>query len=72
MLSKFDKMCSRKPNFNESTYHGGGVSKDFDPDKILYKINNYKKPQTPNFNLMTSRPMDDDVLPSYMKVSKYY
>ena len=43
-------------------------SLNFDPDKVLDKINNHKKPVTPNFNLMTSRPNDDGFLPSYMKV----
>lgn len=43
--------------------------KTYDPDKILDKVNNHKKPMTPNFNLMTSRPMDEGPLPSYMKVS---
>lgn len=61
-------MSQRKENINKSCYITGGVSNNYDPDKILEKVNNYKKPNTPNFNLMTSRPMDNDVLPSYMKV----
>ena len=40
---------------------------DFDPDKILHKINNYKKPSTPNFKRMISRPNDIGPLPLYMK-----
>lgn len=40
---------------------------NFDLNKALEKINHYKKPTVPNFNLMTSRPSTDSVLPSYMQ-----
>ena len=39
----------------------------YDPNEILTKINNYVSSHPPNFNMMTSRPDDDDPLPSYMK-----
>ena len=39
----------------------------YDPNEILTKINNYVSTHPPNFNMMTSRPDDDDPLPSYMK-----
>ena len=39
----------------------------FNADKILDKINNHKVIHPPNFDLMYSRPDDDDPLPSYMK-----
>lgn len=41
---------------------------DYDPDKLLMNINNYKKPKTPNFQVMRSRAIDGSPLPSYMKV----
>ena len=39
----------------------------YNPNDILTKINNYVSSHPPNFNLMTSRPDDNDPLPSYMK-----
>ena len=39
----------------------------YNPNEILTKINNYVSSHPPNFNMMTSRPDDDDPLPSYMK-----
>ena len=39
----------------------------YNPNDILTKINNYMSSHPPNFNMMTSRPDDDDPLPSYMK-----
>ena len=42
---------------------------NFDPDKLIEKVNNHKKPITPNFQLMKSRPTDRSPLPSYMKVN---
>ena len=39
----------------------------FDPYKTLDKYNNHKVIHAPNFNLMTSRPKDDNPLPVYMK-----
>ena len=39
----------------------------YDPNEILTKINNYTSIHPPNFNMMASRPDDDDPLPSYMK-----
>ena len=39
----------------------------YNPNDILTKINNYVSSHPPNFNMMTSRPDDDDPLPSYMK-----
>ncbi len=44
---------------------------NFDPDKVLDKINNHRSIKTPNFDLMLSRPEDDGPLPSFMKVFKY-
>jgi hypothetical protein len=39
----------------------------YNPNDILTKINNYVSSHPPNFNMMTSRPDDEDPLPSYMK-----
>ena len=39
----------------------------YNPNDILTKINNYVSSHPPNFNMMTSRPDDNDPLPSYMK-----
>ena len=39
----------------------------YNPNDILTKINNYISSHPPNFNMMTSRPDDNDPLPSYMK-----
>jgi hypothetical protein len=47
---------------------------NYDPHKVLEKINNFKKAVSPDFNLMISRPSanDGDPLPSYMKVIIFY
>ena len=42
----------------------------YDPHKMLDKVNNHHPIITPNFNMMSSRPDDDNPLPSYMK--KYF
>ena len=39
----------------------------YNPNDILTKINNFVSSHPPNFNMMTSRPDDEDPLPSYMK-----
>ena len=39
----------------------------YDPNEVLTKINNYTNLHPPNFKMMSSRPDDDDPLPSYMK-----
>ncbi len=41
---------------------------NYDPHKVLDKVNNHKKPNAPNFDLMTSRPNQPDSLPCYLKV----
>lgn len=43
------------------------IEMNFDPYKMITKVNNHKKPSTPNFRLMSSRP-EGPVLPSYMQV----
>ena len=39
----------------------------YDPNDVLSKINNHTSIHAPDFKLMSSRPDDDDPLPSYMK-----
>ena len=39
----------------------------FDADKCFDKINNHSTIHVPDFRLMSSRPIDEDPLPSYMK-----
>lgn len=66
VLVKYDKSIHRKKNNRPATSENG-VNPNFDPHKLLDKINNFKKPKTPNFDLMTSRPEGNDSLPAYMK-----
>lgn len=40
---------------------------DFNPDKYINRINNHSVASPPNFNLMSSRAINDDPLPLYMK-----
>ena len=47
------------------------IEATFDPYKMIEKTNNHKKPSTPNFRLMSSRPTNR-VLPSYMTVKYFY
>ena len=67
MLVKFDQMLKRNANERTNTA-GENWNPDYDPYKILNKVNNYKEVKPPNFDLMTSRPNDDGCLPSFMKV----
>ena len=39
----------------------------YDPDKMLNKVNNHTEVHAPKFDIMSSRPDDDNPLPSYMK-----
>lgn len=47
------------------------IENTFDPYKMIEKVNHHKKPSTPNFRLMSSRPTNK-VLPSYMTVNIIY
>lgn len=66
-MVKYEKMSSRKDNINKP--YGGYTNINYDPNKILDKINNHLEVKSPNFNLMTSRPKSskNDPLPFYMK-----
>lgn len=59
-------MLERKFPTNKDLYE---ADIDYDPDKLIEKVNNHKKPTTTNFDLMRSRPTDKGPLPSYMKVN---
>ncbi|MCQ2815946.1 MAG: hypothetical protein MJ252_01650, partial [archaeon] len=54
--------------FHKEKYEKLNFVYQFDYDKYFNCVNNNKEPKTPNFKLMTSRPIDNkDPLPSYMK-----
>jgi hypothetical protein len=73
MMVKYDKREHIINKDKRKKENGGDVMDiNFDPHKLLDKVNNYKKPITPNFDLMTSRPNDGDPLPAYMKVLIIY
>lgn len=62
-------MSGRREIKNYAYRGNGGISSNYDPDRILDKVNNHITPSTPNFDLMTSRPTSTpgDPLPFYMK-----
>jgi hypothetical protein len=70
MMVKYDQTLHKKnSNDRPKTSDYIDLNINYDPHKVLDKINNYKKPSAPNFDLMTSRPMDPDPLPCYLKVN---
>ena len=64
-MVNYNKMLIRK---EEKMKEMNEPAKEYDPDKIIENVNNHKKPRTPNFDHMLSRPTDGGPLPSYMKV----
>jgi hypothetical protein len=69
MMVKYDERVHSKSRDSRPRTTGHfNLDPEYDPHKVLDKINNFKKPSAPNFDLMTSRPNDPDPLPSYMKV----
>ncbi len=68
MMVKFDRNVYSKKKYNNRPQTNEYIpSMDYDPHKVLDKVNNFKKPSTVNFN--SSKPMDDKgPLPSFMKV----
>lgn len=66
MLVKYNSN-SYKPKVQKRPSSTPSIEVNFDPYKLLDKVNNHKKPSTPNFATMTSRP-EDKILPSYMQV----
>ena len=67
MVSYKDKNSSNKKNTQSHRVENIDYSYYFDADKNLDKINNHSTTRVPNFDLMSSRPIDNDPLPSYMK-----
>ena len=67
MLVKYE-VKQHKPKSSKRPSATPLIEMNFDPYKLLTKVNNHKKPSTPNFGLMSSRP-EGQVLPSYMQVS---
>lgn len=67
-MVKYDRTVYKKNKDNrpKTTEHQPNIN--YDPHRVLDKINNYKATVSPNFDMMTSRPTDEDPLPSYMKV----
>ena len=64
MLVKYEKSYFTK----EKVVRPNERYSDYDVDKMLHKINNFKKPVTPDFKRMISRPDGEGHLPVYMKV----
>ena len=48
-------------------YVGIDPSINFDPNKVIDKVNNHRAPTAPNFDMMTSRPNKAGPLPSFMQ-----
>lgn len=69
MLVKYDAK-NHKPKSSKRPSTTPSIEMNFDPFTLINKVNNHKKPSTPNFRLMSSRP-DGKILPSYMQVYKF-
>ena len=67
MVSYKEKHSTNKKRSKSSRLENVNYSYYFDADKNLDKINNHLTTRVPNFDLMSSRPIDNDPLPSYMK-----
>ena len=71
MLVKYDNDKHKKRIESKQKDITPTIEATFDPYKMIEKHNNHKKPSTPNFRLMSSRP-SDRVLPSYMTVKYFF
>jgi len=67
MLVKYETNA-HKPRSSKRPSSTPSIEMNFDPYKLINKVNNHKKPSTPNFRLMISR-IDKGALPSYMQVN---
>lgn len=65
MMVVYDRI--KYKNTKTKPFKGIDQSINYDPDKIINKVNNHSIAKPPDFNLMTSRPDDVDPLPAYMK-----
>ena len=69
MLVSYKEKSSKHKIYRNQSSKLTGVNYSFyyDADKAIKNANNYTVVHPPNFDLMTSRPIDDNPLPSYMK-----
>ena len=68
MMVSYNKSYKvKKFRAKSSDIKGINYSYYFDADKCFDKINNHSTIHVPDFRLMSSRPIDEDPLPSYMK-----
>ena len=68
MVSYSKKKNNNNKNRAQSSRATGlNYSYYYNPDKALDKINNHSTIHVPDFDLMSSRPIDNNPLPSYMK-----
>ena len=67
MMVIYNKKKHKKNKIKSSSLQKMDNSYFFNPYKTLDKYNNHKGIHAPNFNLMTSRPDDNNPLPVYMK-----
>ena len=67
MVSYNKRHKVKKLTSKSSDIKGINYSFYFDADKCFDKINNHSTIHVPDFRLMSSRPIDEDPLPSYMK-----
>ena len=68
MMVSYNKRQKVK-NFSSKSSDIKGINYSFyfDADKCFNKINNHSTIHVPDFRLMSSRPIDENPLPSYMK-----
>ena len=69
MLVKYTKKNSDEKTYRNNSAQIKGVNYSFyyDANKAIEKVNNHSSIPSFNFGLMSSRRVDDDPLPSYMK-----
>lgn len=69
MLVKYTKKNSDEKTYRNNSAQIKGVNYSFyyDANKAIEKVNNHSSIPSFNFGLMSSRRLDDDPLPSYMK-----
>jgi hypothetical protein len=69
MLVKYDAK-PHQPRSSKRPSTTPSIEMNFDPYRLITKVNNHKKPSTPDFRLMSSRP-EGRILPSYMQVKLF-
>lgn len=71
MMVKYDQTLHKRNKYDRPQNSDClELNINYDPHKVLDKVNNHKKSNAPNFDLMTSRPNQPDSLPCYLKVQK--